>query len=100
LTPNLTPDNLTIPWDDLTDGLYTQRLLFTQSRCKLKIYKLYDNPRKVINRLIANPITPTNPKPIAETFEIVVNSWLSGFLSKRQTLILCFVNDFKLNMII
>jgi len=48
---------------------------------------------------IKNPIAPTNPNPIAETFEIVVNSFLEGFFKSCQTLPHCFINDFKLNIL-
>jgi len=48
---------------------------------------------------IPKPIIPIKPKPIAETFAIVVNSDLSGFLNKCQTLVHCETNDFKLNII-
>ena len=53
-----------------------------------------------MNRLITKPIAPIRSKPIAETFEIVVNSVLSGFFNNVQTLVHCFVKDFKLNAII
>ena len=45
-----------------------------------------------------NPITPTNPNPIADTFEIVKNSSLSGLFNKYQTLKFCFMKDFMSNM--
>lgn len=60
---------------------------------------IYANPRNTIARLITNPITPIKAKPIADTFATVVNSSLSGLFKSCQTLLDCFINDFKLNTI-
>jgi len=48
---------------------------------------------------IIKPIKPINPKPMAATFAVVLNSWLSGFLKILQTLLHLDKNDFIFSII-
>jgi len=48
---------------------------------------------------IRNPINPINPRPMAATFDVVLYSVLSGFLSILQTLPHCAMKDFTLNIV-
>ena len=43
---------------------------------------------------IKNPRTPSNKIPIADTFAVISNSFLVGFLNTNQTLLHLSANDF------
>ncbi len=62
---------------------------------QLKIF-----PKILIPSAITNPTAPIATIPIAEIFEIVLNSMAPGFFKTCQTLFDCKANDFNfINML-